>query len=133
MQTLRKTMPEGADLVRSLERVLRISDITRRDSNDATRRAHLRSALAGEAAHLAVFHQLGEAEILQNKTLGEVAYLPVALTPGRPGQQVFDHTARLREHAGNLLDILKREKRGSEAGRPTPCHAGTLHPANRRP
>jgi hypothetical protein len=131
MQTLRKTVPECADLMRSLERLLRISDVTLGDSSDATRRAHLRSALAEEAAPLAAFHQLGEAEILQNKTLGEVAYLLVALTPGRPGQQVFEHTARLRQHAGNLLDILKREKRGSETGRPTSLQVSTLHLSKR--
>jgi hypothetical protein len=126
MQTLRKTMPECADLMRSLERLLRISDVTLGDSSDATRRAHLRSALAEEAAPLAAFHQIGEAEML-----GEVAYLLVALTPGRPGQQVFEHTARLRQHAGNLLDILKREKRGSETGRPTSLQVSTLHLSKR--
>ena len=124
-------MPENADLMRSLERVIRVTDITHSDSNDATMRASLRSALAEEAVYLSVSYQLGEPEILQNKTLGEVAYLLIALAPDRPGRQVFEHTARLREHAGNLLGILKREKPGPESGRSSPRRVSPVHLPNR--
>jgi plasmid stability protein len=124
-------MPENADLMRSLERVLRATAITHGEARDAAARARLRSVLAGEAAPLAASYSIGEAEILQDKTLGEIAFLLIALAPGRPGQQVFDHTARLREHAGNLLGILKRESRGPEAARQMPRQVTTLCLAKR--
>jgi hypothetical protein len=108
-------MPGIADLVASLERVMRVTAITGHQSTDATLKANLRSALAAEVPHMATPHRLGGHEALQDKTLGEIAFLLIVLAPERRHPHVMDHITRLREHAEALLAAL--------AGRNAPMKA----------